>query len=87
MDDVYYRDYIYLPALRGIDKQGYLGLYKALGVCLKKQRLSAAAWWERLIKDNVLTKQDFFLLFQSINKDHYAILYRLLWKQTAYIIY
>ena len=38
------RDYIYLPVLRDIDKQGYLGLYKALGVCLKKQRLSAAAW-------------------------------------------
>ena len=50
MDDVYYRDfYIYLAALRGVDKQGYLGLYKALGACLKGQLekmhgLSTAAW-------------------------------------------
>ena len=28
--------YIYLPALRGVDKQGYLGLYKALGTCLNR---------------------------------------------------
>ena len=28
---------IYLPALRGVHKQGYLGLYKALGACLKRK--------------------------------------------------
>ena len=56
------RDYIYLPVLRGVDKQGYLGLYKALGACLKKQRLSAAAWWERLIKDTCAYETGLFLI-------------------------
>ena len=29
--------YIYLPALCGMDKQGYFGQYKALVACVKRQ--------------------------------------------------